>query len=595
MFKINKKLLKKNKLLIFSSLLCFFIFFVLYRIVPMTYDGWASKFAYPSTGGIINYIYYLIFECYFYTNGRLVSNFICGILESFTSEIPLDFFNALCILIMYIFIYLICKKKNGDQKKFFFGILLFSGLILLVSPPMRTEVLFYANSAYIVPIPFFLIYYYLLQKVIDDKFKGKKILILMSVISFSIGMWMEHISFGFAAVISLITIIQFIKKNKNRFKLLIPNIFAIAGFLLMMLSPGLKNNREIVSSSPLIETLANNIKSIYVDIVSQNTHLFFILFLLIAFIIFTKKKKKHIDYIMGTISSVISGIFLVAMIYKTFFFSSLEFINTLFPPTYYSAEIIPIIISILVMLPVIIFSIFKVENKELSLYVFGIGILCLLPMLITPNTGARISSIGFFALVIISVIYFYELNDFRLIKGIIITLFIIALDHTILLGRRINDVTEKRDRILQTTLEKQEMNEFDYSCYIAIPIYEANDMFRTGAISQETVHYDVFLEAYQLDRRTKVLFYNHNISALKQVCIENDKIVFKTDVDKDEKIKLKINYGDSYNTLETIIDTDWLNEDYSIEAKKGYYIVDSYYNNGIDDQVITDHFELYID
>jgi len=595
MIKLQKKIIKKYSSIIFYSLLCFSIFFILYRIVPMTYDGWASKLAYPSVDGMIKYIYYLVFQSYFITNGRVVSNFICGILESFSSEIPLDFFNALCILLTYVFTYIICKNKNIDMKKFGFGSLIFTGLILLISAPMRTEVLFYANSAYIVPIPFILIYYYLLQKLLNDSGKEKNILISMSIIGISIGMWMEHISFGFAAVISLITLFLFIKKHKKKFRALIPNIFANVGFLLMMLSPGMSSNREVVSSNPLIMTLTNNIKVIYVDIVAQNTCLFFILFIFISCILLNKDKKKILDYIVGILSSIMSVVFLTAMAYKTFFFSKLDFINIIFPPTYYTADLIPILIVLFIILSIIIYSIFRMENKKILLYVFGIGILCLLPMLITPNTGARISSIGFFTLTIMTIVYYYELKDFKLIKALIIILFVIALDHTILLGRRINDITKKRDRILQTALEQQEMNEFDYSCYISIPVYNPNDMFRTGSISQETIHYDVFLEAYQLDRRTKVLFYNHNISAIKKVCLEKDNIIIKTDMDLNDQIKLKIDYGDSYSTLKTIEDTDWITDDYSLEANKGYYIIDAYYNNGIDDIMVTDHFELYIE
>lgn len=592
---ITKKI-KKNSSIILYSLICFLIFFVIYRIVPMTYDGWASKYTYPTLNGLPNYLYYLINHSYFITNGRVVSNLVCGILESFSSEIPLDFFNAACVVLMYIFTYLSCFNKKGNKFKYGIGIILFASMILFISPAMRTEVLFYANSAYVVPIPLILLYYLLLQKVLKNSEKEKSILVYMSIIGFSIGMWMEHISFGFAFVISLITLGLFIKNNSKKWKVLIPNVFANVGFLLMLFSPGLDNNREIVSSAPLLDIMTNNIKNLYVDVISNNLTVFLLMFVFISCILLHKNKKKKLDYIVGITSIATSFIILISVIYKTFYFGQLEFVNTIFPPTLLVADLVPVLVMLAIILFIIIYSAFSLKNKNTLFYVFLIGISCLIPILITPNTGPRISSIGFFAFAIMTVIYFYEVKDYKLIKALIIIVFILAMDNIILINRRIYDTTAKRDRILKNTLEKQEMNEFDYSCYISIPIYNNTDMFRTGSISQETIHYDVFLDAYHLDQRTKILFYNKNISAVKNVCLEEDELIIKTDMDLGDEIKLNVKQGDSYYNFEQIEDTDWIKEDYSIKVEKGYYLIDVYYRNTkISDEVITDHFEIYID
>ena len=184
--------------------LVFFTFFTMYRIVPMMYDGWAGKFYYPNINGILQYIKYICVDFYQWINGRIMSNIICGFLESFSSEIILDFFNAFVMVGIYLAIAYILKIKKG----FVWGILLFMSMMLLISNEMRMEVLFYANTAYLVPVLLILLYYIFLEKLLSNKEtinknKQVKLIIILSIIGFSICTWMEHIAVGFAIIISL--------------------------------------------------------------------------------------------------------------------------------------------------------------------------------------------------------------------------------------------------------------------------------------------------------------------------------------------------------------------------------------------------------
>ena len=70
----------------------------MYRIIPMMYDGWIGKYYYNVQDGLLSYIRYVFVDHYNWINGRIASNLICGILESFPSELPLDLFNASMII-----------------------------------------------------------------------------------------------------------------------------------------------------------------------------------------------------------------------------------------------------------------------------------------------------------------------------------------------------------------------------------------------------------------------------------------------------------------------------------------------------------------
>ncbi len=588
---------KKEKILGLGFI--FWVFLIIYRIVPMTYDGWASKFAYASTGGIINFIYNIINVLYFTCNGRVISNIVCGIFESFTSEIPLDIFNSMTMVIIFHLLYKFYEKDLKDKKIFIYGSLLFTGIVLLISDNMRMEVLFYANMAYTVPIPLIILYYYLWKKGLSKK--NNLYIFFLCLIGFSIGMWMEHIAVGFGLTISLGSIVLFLKKYKKRWKLLLPAVVTDLGVVLMMFAPGLNANRTIVSETPLLEVIFSNFKNLYVDIISHNLYLFLIIFIFLLLLSSKKENKKIIDYIFIIILSVINVLFLGTLIYRTFNITLLEFTNLLFPKIAYLFNIKTCLTMTFMILVLIIYGIFNIKNidkKCLYLYLLGVCLLSLTPLLITPNAGARISSIGFFIFACIAILLFFELskNEFniKLIKVLTIVLIILALDKTILIGRRIYNVNIKRESIINSVIKKQEMNEWDYSKYVFIPIYKTGDMFRTGAICQDTIHYTAFLQAYGLNPRTNIIFSDHYVSAINEISIKNNKLQVVNNLNNDELIKYKITYGQDLVSFNEITETDWTKDNFSIKVKHGYYLIDIVYKYDKSSSEIYDHYEVYV-
>lgn len=594
-----KKFLWDNRDKVVVTLICFLVFFIVYRIVPMTYDGWASKYAYSSVGGLLKYIYYIIFDSYVHSNGRIISNLICGIIESFPSEIPLDFFNALMIVLIFIFYFLLYGNKY--EKKFNFGILLFTSMIFLMSYQIRTEVLFYANSAYIAPIPFVFLYLLLWKRYYYTN-KSSKLILYLSIIGFCISTWMEHIAFGFlclSSFLSIYLIYKYLKnsdklKYKHMLKLLIPNFFSLIGFIVMMLSPGLRANRTIVSSEPLINIISYNIKVLFVDIVSRNIYIFLIFSIFLFILLINKKSHNKFLTIQKLITMILLLIFLIGSIYNLFGFECLNFIVNLFPNLYLQSNFGWILVSIFMVIVLLLIAFYNVRKKDIFLYTTFLGFFSLVPMLITPNMGSRISSIGIFTFILLTISLLFDSKNDNFQKFFIILIIILSLDQIILITRRIYDVTYQRNKILYNAKDSQDNNSFDYDCYIMIPNYDYHDMFRTGLISQETIHYKVFLEAYKLDYRTNVLFFEHNIKAMKSVCKKDNKIFIKNDLNNYEKIKFNIYHGTDYSNIVEVKNTDWIKKDLDFEVKKGYYLFDVEFYDESRNFDLKDHFEIYI-
>ncbi len=599
--KLSKKIFDKKELIL-GLLFIFLVFFILYRIVPMTLDGWASKATYPLTGGFINYIVVGIKNLYMTCNGRVISNIFCGILESFSSEIPLDIFNALSLVVTFQLLYKINKKQIKNKSAIIYGSLLFTALILLISAEMRQEVLFYANMAYVVPIPLIVLYYFLFKKYYEEE--SNIYILYMCLTGFSIGMWMEHIAAGFAATVSLLSLFLLIKKYKHKWKMILPAFLTDLGFLLMLASPGLKANRTITNSVPFLDTVIGNFKILYVDIVSKNLVLFLVLFMILFFITLAKKNKKAIDYIYMILTSILNALIVSTMLYRNFGTHPMTLLDTLFPVASYLATFKGCLLASGIIIILMLFGIFNKRNaekkfsKNIYVYLLMICFISLGPILITPNTGARISSIAFFMITCITLVLYFELSNMnekinKYIEGLIIILVLLALDGTIIIGRRIYDVTEKRERILNTILEKQEMNEWDYSQYAFLPIYNYGDMFNQAVVSQASIHYTVLLQAYGLDQRTNIIFTNHYVSAVNGISVKDNKLHIETNLKNKEQIKYKITYGTSSN-LNVIDDTGWIQDDYETEAKSGYYLIEAFYRLNENSEEIVDRYEIIV-
>ena len=445
MFNKYLKKIKDNYKTILVSLFIIFVFFVMYRIVPMMYDGWIGKYYYNVQDGLLSYIRYVFVDHYNWINGRIASNLICGILESFPSELPLDLFNASMIIGIVLMINKIIKNEN--EKKLILGILLFASSILLISSDMKKDVLFYANAAYVVPILLVLVFYYCYNKFITKP--NNKLVVIMSVIGFCIGTWMENIAFGFAATISLIALYYFIKNKPLKWNIAIPAVITDLSLVFMLLSPGLRTNRDVIDNSvSLTFIIRRNLITFYRDIISNNL-LLIILLSLFGIILLLANKKKYKFYKFMLIPMFF--LFITAMltiINETFYIGLFNNIRILYPITVGDASFKIILFMAFVILGVLVYLIFNSKNQKFLTYLLFICAGSIAPMCITPTTGARISFISYMLLLLIVLVLFFEIDiknkkTDKYLTILVCFLTIVSIDKTILTCRRISEVTNK--------------------------------------------------------------------------------------------------------------------------------------------------------
>lgn len=549
----------------------FTLFFILFRIVPMMYDGWASKFYYENSGGILNWIKY-IHTMYFWYNGRISSNFVSGILESFGSEIPLDLFNA---LVLTGIIYLL--NQLFEIKNEFKTIILYTGTIFLISNSIKNEVLFYANTAYIPTILFILMFLNALKSYLNISKEDKRIKKIQGIMYFSaflICTWMEHIAFGFGIALTGTLIFLFVNKKKIDEPLM--KVFVLAGSsgLIMMLAPGLRRSRTVIDKSVnLYGVFKDNIKFIGQEMITYNLPLMIITFTIIAIVVFQNKiLKLHSKWI---------ALFLVAsyeLIFIFYWYSDvfnitqrINFINFRFSPSPFWLN--ALFISGVFML--LLFTINLSKNRLNMIYLYIVGLISLLAVSLTPNVSARVCSIGYFILLLIMIGLFAEIEiDKKIIKqGIsifVIIVFALGMDRMILLSRRIYQIQIARTEIINEVKHKQTIREWNYDDTLYLPLFKKNDVLYRGNAVEGTFHFPQFLQAYGLDSNTKVIG-------------TNSKFIINASIDDKSLVKVKIiNPYDSKRIYNYRIKFGGgVDSDYAVDV----------FNSG---EIATDEFEIQL-
>lgn len=580
------KWIKENKICIISLSCIFFIFLIIYRIVPMTLDGWAGKFYYDNINGIIDFIKYIVVDYYNWINGRIISNIVCGFLESFHSEIVLDIFNAFVIAAIFYLI-LINLEDKPENKKILRGAFFLVSLILIISTRMRKEVLFYANTAYLVPIMLIPLYYYICNKYLKGNNKSdKKSIILLSLIGFSIGTWMEHISFGFVASLGLIFIYNLYKKNRKAWKLLIPSIVSGLGTVIMVFSPGMHLARTVVDKNiSVFQTVKNNFIYSFFYIFTENRWLIVVLLVMFIFVFIEYfKENKIINSIFIFISSIL--LLYITSDYLCKLFSIKENLNlVLFD--FYSYTLFKLFFVIIIFI-MLIYAINKLVNKKFAFYLLMVSLLSLFPIMFTPNCSARVTSIIIFNLILVMLIMLFELKSNNILKTFCILVILISFDKMILILKRIYRVNIKQNMIIEEVIKKQSLGEWDYSQAVIIPNYEKDDMVSS---SIGKFHYSQFLQAKGLSLETLVLFSNDYICNYSYMI--DDKIISKiynyANVDYEYKYEIYYSENPIYNSndledfhlpLELLIkDSDWTKDDnftFDTKGENGNYYVEIY-------------------
>ncbi len=262
--------------------------FVVYCMIPPVMDLWAGYTYYNDAGGVLQFLQTerVIYQT---CNGRIAANFINGVLESFKSHVVLDLFNAITNTMIYVALWALCKEK----RRFCTGAVLYIALVLMMSRSMKAEVLFYANSAYVVPVLLIPVYFILLTRLEETVSHAVGITAWLCLVCFMICTWMEHIAVGFGALLTFVCAYLFKVKDKFRYHVFCTWIISAISGLIMMFSPGLRRHRIIISVGNTLDIFKQNVRLCEEFIIGQNIPVVLcFLWVLLIFIITNEKPEE---------------------------------------------------------------------------------------------------------------------------------------------------------------------------------------------------------------------------------------------------------------------------------------------------------------
>lgn len=496
----------------------FIMMFSLLRVSPMMYDGWAGPYYYKQHGGIINWVYYVSGPLRDWSNGRVISNLLSGILESFTSEIPLDLVGALVLTgILYCILYLF-KVKNKLAVT-----VLYTSMLVLIPCSVRTYVLQIALVAYIPPILFVLIELILLDKYTKENDTSS--IGWLYPLSIASCMWMENTSVAYGVVLFSYAVSYTYKIKKFDWKLWGTVITALLSGLFMMSSQGMARSRiEPVpdiflefSRTRLFEHLSNIFSGLIRN--SSMAHITLGLVLLsvcLCRISYNKNKKSAIALWSLFFVNVFAVVIFCDLGLKTGEFN-------------YNAEIDKESVSFIIQnnklllfclvgyvlwLLVNLIVLCKIEKNIIYICLYGISLLVVL--FPTNQIGVRIYSPICFVVIILGC-YILSQNTLlnvgkNLVKKIyvvvLILCFVLALDFQSQLCLHINTIQKERDEIIQLIRNSQLLGIEKENNVYTLPLFSERDMYYRGETTIGTFHYPQFLQRVGLNKDTKILFSN---------------------------------------------------------------------------------------
>lgn len=585
----------KSKIIYIQKYSIFFIPFILFllllRVSPMMYDGWAGPSYYQKFGGIIPWTSYVFRDMYDWINGRVSSNFFCGIIESFTSEIPLDIVGALVLTGVVI---CICYLINFRNKNLV--VLIYTSMIVFIPYQIRTYVIQIALIQYIIPILLMLITILLIDKYI--KKREKNILIIIYIISFIASTWMENSSLAYGVVLAFFCLMTTLKEKRIDYQLWVSVMISFFSGLFMILSTGMKRSRitPLGDEKFLIlnfDRLNAHCSAFFQSIIYYGCGIFMIIaaiWLIMSIDKFIKEdnlRQRIYSAILIIFNAIAMVGFLRLSMNISFFVSDSEPNLSYF---YYIQSlnhymIISLFLLFLIWLTYNFLLLCNINLYTVGIYIFGI--VSLLSVFFTSQIGARIYSPFYFAIAIIACLSIGKIQLKRksvlcfMLISLIMLSFIISVDYQILLTRRIYEVQSERNLRIDMIKNEQFLNGVDKNKYYILPKFNVKDVTNGGVVFIGDFHYPQFLSYYNLPPETKIIFSNSN-QYLRYICEEENLNYISLENTDDESYYFKFIVAfkpNSYSMYQDIINTGKIDKNsfsFSLTSGTGYYRVSAY-------------------
>lgn len=487
---------------------------ILLRLSPMMYDGWSGDVYYQNFGGILNWIFYICGPFRLWINGRIGSNLICGILESFTSEWVLDIVGALILTAIPVCLILLFKLQNRVLTT-----VVYCSLLALIPYDIRTYVIQIALPQYVAPVVFLMVSMVLINKYEESGDCGY--VWWLYPLNFLACSWMENSSIAYGIVLSLCMVRITYHTRRLHWVLYGSVVCGLVAGLIMVTAPGMVSSRiEAAGGNGVFWSLGcDRIRAHLCNIGEHLVYRAQLVSLSIAILFFAMAVCKWLSRRNSVQGGIICLVNLAAIVvFIKLGFMTREFIYTepLVIDYWYRLANKPLVLLIFVLGLYFFWLICNIllnlswDWNVFTLLIFGA--VCFITILPTNQIGSRIISPLFFIEISLIACAVGQVNtNYSRVSNCFISVgvalaVLLGADYHVQLCNRLYETGHERSVRIVQLQQDIFLKSADVEQYFVIPAYNKRDAYLGGITYLGTFHYPQFLNRYGLPSNMKIMF-----------------------------------------------------------------------------------------
>ena len=206
----------------------FLLFALMSRWAPVAGDDWGY-----AVGGRYNPALYKAFEFYRIWSGRFFSE-----LWGFIMAPHKKLWNIANPLIFTGVLYMLVRNSGKNEHPYLIPVLAVMLMLTVPNGLRKQTYTWIMGTTYVIPLLLFLVYLYLLRKVLFREEKRRIIKVILGILAFCIPLYMENAAAMIAGINVLICIFVYFRKRESLREILIYTCISIVGLLLIRFAPG---------------------------------------------------------------------------------------------------------------------------------------------------------------------------------------------------------------------------------------------------------------------------------------------------------------------------------------------------------------------
>lgn len=477
---------------------------LLFRISPLFYDMWVMKHDYVSRGSQ----FVGVLKAVFFTGGCWKNaRYLCNIINIYfvSYEWIFDFVMPLAFILS---LYLIQQLIEAPAK--WYSTVVGVGLFFCVSGGIVEECYTYSYVLYLLPMLFLAAFLYVIKKYMGNEslFSDWQRRTGFIVLAYLNACFLEHISCVFSALLIVFVIYDTVIKKRSNSTLVIAALVSLAQTVYMNLYLIIKGTRPMAEQSGgMVQTVVKNFRVLTIETWASNILIFSVLLIALCF---AQRGKKL--FLIADMAILIAYWIWMALVFANGGFDTASFVIE-------RDIVVPFIpeslwwLWIILFIGINVFILFQLWtiNKVIN-FLFFFGCSTLVPVLVTPNTGWRISSFYVFMTIFVCALLMQSIGNVEskvIIRyalsfvGVLIA--ITALYIHIPRLYRINSTKKEIFNRVEETITRQSEGEWDLDKDVLhLPLYESKDVCVGGYMNDNPYYVWTFCTAYGLNKETKI-------------------------------------------------------------------------------------------